>query len=84
MWSYQAFRALDIARERLEEAERYRLAAEASRAQAATRRPHPVRTLGARAAASVSRMAASLARALDERVLDARALDMPRRHDAAS
>jgi hypothetical protein len=77
MWAYYLFEAHELASRRRREAELARLRAEATRTLAGDR-PHLARRLGARAATSVSRLAAGLAHALDDR-----AIELPRR-DAAS
>jgi len=79
MWAYYLFEAHELADRRAKEAERARLGAEARGALAWDRGPNPVRRLGARCAATVSRLSAGLARALDERALEPR-----RSGDAAS
>ena len=62
--TYMALLALDLARERALEAERYRLA------HAAPHRPGIARRTAARVAAAFSVGAAGLARRLDEKAVD--------------
>jgi len=78
MWAYYLFEARELAKRRQDEAELARRQVETRRALAGDRQRHLARRLGARAAASVSRLAAGLAHALDDR-----AIELPRR-DAAS
>lgn len=68
MWTYQAYVALQIAEERVREADRYRLAALARAGRPP--RSHAIRRSISAALASLSSAAASAARRLDQRVAD--------------
>ncbi len=71
MWTYHAFVALQLADEKMREADRHRLAALARAGY--PERPGLIRRSMARALASVSSSAAAAARRLDHRVADDRA-----------
>jgi hypothetical protein len=66
MWTYQAYVALQLAEERVREADNQRLAALARSARPADSRS--IRRSTAAALASISSAAAAVARRLDERV----------------
>ena len=68
MWTYQAYVALQIAEQRVQEADRHRLAALARAGRPASTRS--IRRSTAVALASISSVAASAVRRLDECVAD--------------